>query len=189
MGSSEQLPILRDPDSELDPYESEYMSRDGEIVWRSKLRSNWQVHAFTGTVALVGLAWCFAQARFGVGIALAVWTLLTGVFFSVIRASVSTTHVDVHYGLFGPRIPIAAIESAEPVTHEHRGFLRWGISPLGRGEWLHMVPGDEGRAVKITWVARNGQRRVHWIGSHDPEGMASAIHAAKQRAALPEPSE
>jgi hypothetical protein len=166
----------------LDEYEARYMPGQGALVLRAKTSTNWQAPAFAGTVAVFVVLWCATHAGLGLGLGLGLGAALTllGLTFAVLRVQITSELVDVHYGLFGPKIPIAAIESAEPVVHEHRSPLRWGVSPLGRGEWLYSIAGDEGRAVKIVWRGTDGKRRVHYIGSPEHEALAAAINSARE---------
>lgn len=178
-------PLTRVDDSaeaKLDPYEAKYMSTGGAVVFRSKLRSNWKVPAYTGALAAFIAVWGATHANLAVGLVSAFLILFTGVMFSVLRVVISSTHVDVQYGIFGPKIPLSAIKSVEPVIHGYQSLFRWGITPLRSGEWLYTVAGDEGRAVKITWTTGRGKRRVHYLGSHDHERLAAAIDAARGEA-------
>lgn len=158
------------------------MSKDGAVVFRSKLRSNWKVPAFAGTMAAFMVVWGATHATLGVGLVSAVITLFVGLMFSVLRIVISSKYVDVQYGIFGPKIPLSAIESVEPVIHRYQSAFRWGITPLRNGEWLYAIAGDEGRAVKITWTTRRGKRQAHYLGSHDHERLAAAIDAARGEA-------
>ena len=111
-----------------------------------------------------------------------IWVLL-----SVLRVTVSSGGVSVQYGLFGPQIPSAAIESAEATTYDWKQFGGWGIRRSRQGEWIYNMPGDGGRAVRIVWRDRKGRRRVTLIGSPQPEPLAQQVRRA--RAALPASAE
>jgi hypothetical protein len=182
MPSDSNLPRPIEPSETLDEYEARYMAGQGALVLQAKTRTNWQAPAFAGTTAIFVVAWCATHAALGLGLGLGLGAALTllGLSFAVLRVQVTSEFVDIHYGLIGPKIPIAAIESAEPVVHEHRSLLRWGVSPLGPGEWLYSIAGDEGRAVKIVWRGTAGKRRVHYIGSPEHEQLAAAIQSARE---------
>src|SRR5690606_17216819 len=94
------------------------------------------------------------------------WTL-----FSVLRVTVSEGAVNIQYGLFGPKIPIGAIESAEATTYHWAKFGGWGIKRSLDGEWIYNMPGDQGRAVRIVWRDARGRRRVTWIGSRENQAI------------------
>lgn len=177
-----------------DPYEREYMRGEGMILYRDKTRSPWQLHAICGAVAAVMIASAVAVpgAMIGTAVGLAmlavVWLL-----FSVLRVTVSEGHVNVQLGLFGPKIPIAAIESAEALDYDWKQFGGWGIRLNSKGEWMYNLPGDGGKAVRIVWRDRKGRRKVTYVASRESEQLAAtidraraALPAAKSTAALPE---
>lgn len=174
----------------LDPYEAQHMATQGVVVLQTKTRTNWHAPAYAGGMALFILVWCATHAHLGVAMGLGVGAvfMLIGLFFAVLRIKVTTEYVDIHYGLIGPKIPLDSIESVKAIVHRHRSFLRWGISPLGRGKWLYSVAGDKGRAVEIVWRGPKGDRRVHIIGSPDHEDLASSIEAARGTRSLVESS-
>jgi hypothetical protein len=160
---SANLPKPVELSADLDAYEAKYMDGQGAVVLRTKTRMDWRAIASTGAVAAVLVVKCAMDVGLGLGLGLGVGggLLLLGLSFAVLRVRVTTECVDIDYGMIGPKIPLAAIESVEAVVHRHRSPLRWGVSPLGKGEWLYSIAGDEGRAVKIVWRGPNGQRRVH----------------------------
>ena len=157
-----------------------------EALLHAKTRSNWKAPALAGVASVFMVVWCAMHAHLGfaLGLGLAAFFMLLGLFFAVLRVKVTTEHVDVHYGLIGPKIPLASIESVEAVTHDWNSFLRWGITPVGRGEWLYAIAGDEGRAVKIVWRTKSGGRQVHYLGSPDADELAATIESARAPRAL-----
>lgn len=180
--SQELVPVsaARAPDE----YERKYMPGEGLVLYRDKSRAPWQIHAlFGGSGALAVVpALAFGQflaAAFSGSILLLMWML-----FSVLRVTVSEGHVNVQYGLFGPRIPIAAIESAEAIRYDWKSFGGWGIRHR-RGEWLYNMPGDGGRAVRIVWRGDQGQRHVTLIGSRNAEELALKILQSRDALSLP----
>lgn len=178
----------KEPSVALDHYQAQYMAGRGAVVLHAKTRSNWHAPGLSAVSALFVVVWCATHVNLGLamGLGLGGFIMFLGLFFAVLRVKVTTEHVDIHYGLLGPKIPLVAIESVEAVRHGHNSFLRWGISPLGRGEWLYAVAGDEGRAVKIVWRNRSGKRRVHYVGSPEHEQLAAAIEQARGLLSLPE---
>ena len=188
VGSEPNSLVQTPPTDDLDLYEAKYMSGDELVVFRSKVRASWQVHALAGATALFCLVWSGLHAHWVGGLVSVAVILFTWLFLGVMRVKVSTTAVDIHYGLLGPRIPIRSIESAESVQHSHRSFLRWGISPNLQGEWIYSIGGNQGRAVKIVWRNARGRRKVHLIESEDPEQLASAIRRARALAAPQQPA-
>lgn len=167
-----------------DRYEAEYMAGEGTVLYRDKSRAPWPLHALLGAMAVVMIApalftpGAWVGAAIGLPLLLLVWVL-----FSVLRVTVSEGHVNVQYGLFGPKIPVAAIESAEPVEYDWKRFGGWGIRVNTEGEWIYNMPGDQGRAVRVVWHDGKGRRRVTLIGSLHSERLAAQIRQAQS--ALP----
>ncbi len=185
MSEDDNKLAVRDASRLPDPYEREYMRGEGLVLYRDKTRSPWQLHAIFGTVAAMILASAIAApggwlgAAIGLPLLAMVWLL-----FSILRVTVSEGHVNVQLGLFGPRIPVAAIESAEALDYDWKQFGGWGIRMNRKGEWMYNLPGDGGRAVKIVWRNRKRRRKVTYVASREAEQLAASIATA--RAALPE---
>lgn len=168
-----------------DPYEREYMKGEGLVLHRAKQRTPWVMTAVLAALSLtsvVPVVMGAPGAWLGMAVTLPLMFVLW-VLFAVLRVTVSEGSVKVQYGLFGPTIPIAAIESAEATTYRWARYGGWGIRRGPDGEWLYNMPGDQGRAVRVVWRDAKGRRRVTLIGSKDHEQMAEAI--AKARKALP----
>mgnify|MGYP007009266160 CR=1 FL=1 len=178
--------------SQPDLYERKYMEGDGAVLLRDKSRAPWPLHAIflvamtTMTVATI-LSGAMFAAVFALPTLAIVWLL-----FLVLRVTVSERAVNIQYGLFGPKIPIAAIETAEPVTYDWKKFGGWGIRRSRDGAWIYNMPGDGGHAVRILWRDASGRRRDTLIGSrHAPQLAAQigrarlALPAAPTSAALP----
>lgn len=175
-----------------DAYEAEYMRGEGMVVYRDKSRAPWPLHALFGAIMVLTIGVGFLEAGAWVGTVLtAPLVLLMWLLFSVLRVTVSQGHVNVQYGLFGPRIPIAAIESAEAVEYDWKRFGGWGIRLNAQGEWMYNMPGDGGRAVRIVWRDK-GKTKVTYVGSLESARLAEqiaqarALGPAKVDPALPE---
>jgi len=166
-----------------DLYERRYMAGEGVVLFRDKSRAPWPVHAIfmvamaTLTVSSVIVGSVFALV-FSLPLLATLWLL-----FAVLRVTVAEGAVNVQYGLFGPKIPIAAIESAEPVTYDWKKFGGWGIRRSRDGAWIYNMPGDGGHAVRILWRDASGRRRDTLIGSRRSSQLAAQIGRA--RLALP----
>jgi hypothetical protein len=164
-----------------DAYEKRYMAGEGMVLHRAKQRAPWHLHALMGLSAAGMLGAVFAAPGawlapvIGMPILLVAWLL-----FAVLRVTVSEGHVNIQYGLFGPKIPIAAIQSATATRYRWTKFGGWGIKRSLNGEWIYNMPGDGGRAVRIEWTNAKGKRNVTLIGSKDPEALAAAIHQAQR---------
>jgi hypothetical protein len=168
-----------------DAYEREYMKGEGLVLYRAKQRTPWLMTAIiagAGIALIVPLvfgvpgAWLTAVTT--LPILFMVWAL-----FAVLRVTVSQGNVNIQYGLFGPTIPIAAIEAVAPTEYKWTSFGGWGIRRGPGGSWVYNMPGDKGRAVRIEWRDAKGRRRVTLVGSKDHLELAKTIE--KARRALP----
>lgn len=166
-----------------DLYERKYMEDAGVVLFRDKSRAPWPLHAiFLVAMTTVTVAAVTAGAAFALLFSLPTLALVW-LFFAVLRVTVSEGAVNVQYGLFGPKIPIAAIESAEPITYDWKKFGGWGIRRSLDGAWIYNMPGDGGHAVRIVWRDAKGRRRDTLVGSRRSAQLAAMIGRA--RTALP----
>lgn len=165
-----------------DLYERKYMPGEGTVLYRDKRAAPWQIHALfvLPLLTLVG-----TSVATGSLLAMAVSLpplLIVWLLFAVLRVNVSEGHVNVQYGLFGPKIPMSAIESAEAISYDWKTYGGWGIRYAGKREWMYNMPGDGGRAVRIVWHDARG-RRVTAIGSRHADELVAAVQTAQK--ALP----
>jgi hypothetical protein len=165
----------------LDAYERQYMAKHGAVLHRAKRPAPKWMQLLIGSTGITGLVMLFTPAWFaGLGfvpLGLMLWAL-----FSVLRFTVSEGAVTVQYGIFGPTIPMASIESAEAVSYDWKKFGGWGIRRSFDGEWMYNMPGDGGRALRIVWHDAKGKRVVTNVGLVDPESAVRAIAAARRTA-------
>lgn len=112
-------------------------------------------------------------------VALGLFLVLLGVVFSVVRTLVTTRAVHVKFGLWGPDIPLAALESAEVVAYDWLRFGGWGIKRDAQGTWAYVPSGD--RAVELVYREEGAVRRV-LVGVEDPAELVRRIAAAKHDA-------
>lgn len=166
-----------------DLYEQRFMAGQGTVLYRDKSRAGALIHAIFGAAMLsVVVSGIASGAWVMVPIVLPVLAFLW-VLFAVLRVTVSSGSVKVQMGIFGPEIPIAAIESAEAVRYDWKRFGGWGIRRGLGGEWIYNMPGDGGRAVRMVWRTKRGKRRVTLVGSARAEALAAAVQGAQR--ALP----
>lgn len=176
-----------EPGQVPDPYERAYMAGEGTVLYRDKSRAPWSLHVLFGLAALAVVG---ANAVAGQWLALAIALPVISVvwlFFAVLRVTVSQGSVQVQYGVFGPTIPIAAIDAVKPVSYDWKKFGGWGIRRSIEGTWIYNMPGDGGRAVQVDWHDARGRKRVTLIGSKRAEELARSITQA--RGALPAAAE
>ena len=170
------------PVATVDPYERQYMKGEGLVLYRDKQRTPWLLTAAIAAAGLGMLVPVFlgqAGAWIGAVVGLPILFLVL-MLFAVLRVTVSQGKVQVQYGLFGPTIPISAIEAVAPTEYAWTRFGGWGIRRGPDGSWLYNMPGDQGRAVRIEWRDAKGRRRVTLIGSKNHLELANTIEKARR---------
>ncbi|HET6584176.1 MAG TPA: hypothetical protein VFG69_12025 [Nannocystaceae bacterium] len=189
-GPSEPTSLAPRDEERVDAYERKYMAGQGMVLYRGKRPAPKWLQLATGSMAIVGLVMLFTPSWI-TGLVFVPLGIILWALFAVLRFTVSEGAVTVQYGLFGPTIPTAAIESAEAIDYDWKKFGGWGIRYSIDGEWMYNMPGDHGRAVRIVWRDERGRRCVTNIGTPRPEPAVAAIEqamhalpAASSRAAL-----
>jgi hypothetical protein len=173
---------------EGDEYERRYMSGDGDVVHRAKMKAPWWFFLFFlipiaieigvfGTLALTVPN--FNKAMLMVPALLVPILGFMALLFSVLRVTVSRKMVHVQYGLFGPKIPIEAIQSADVVAYDWKTYGGWGIRRGRDGSWAYNMVGDSGRAVKVVWKDPKGKTITHLLVASDPDALAAGIARAR----------
>ena len=165
----------------VDGYEEKYMSADGGVLYRDKMVGKWPWHAallspvlISGLIGviqgapLVGLLAAAAAA----GVMVPIWLL-----FSVLRVTVTTREVHVQFGLWGPKIPIAAILSCKAVDYNWKQYGGFGIR-YRAGTWVYNMVGDQGKAVQVQWMDGDNKKTTI-ISSKDNATLAAAINHAR----------
>jgi len=162
-----------------DRYEAEYMQADGMVLFRIKDRAPWQLGALIGGAGALAVGSSVLAGSYASLLAIPI-ILSVLLLFSVLRVTVSQGTVNIQYGLFGPKIPMAAIESAEATTYDWKRFGGWGIRRSVKGEWIYNMPNDGGNAVRITWRNKKGKRVVTLVGTREAQNVAAAIAKAQR---------
>jgi hypothetical protein len=173
-----------------DDYERRFMAGGGRPLHREKMV--WRLHWILGI--WVPFLWVLAGIMLaGVGskpappvmallplgmsvLFAALWAL-----FAVLRVHVTDQEVHVQYGLWGPRIPVSAIESCEVVDYELSKFGGWGIRRSLDGTWAYSLMGDSGKVVQIAW-RHEGKTKKVVVSSPDPAALAAKIQQARAKA-------
>jgi len=165
-----------------DPYEAKYMSGPGGALYFAKMTAPRVFHLLFLLPLLVSAGSAFvAHASLLVPLVAVIALLLVWILFSALRVSVTAKEVHVQYGLFGPRIPIEAIESCEACEYDWKQYGGWGIRYGRDGSVAYNMLGDGGRAVRITY--RKGKKtKKLLLAAKDPERLATAIHQARAMA-------
>jgi hypothetical protein len=160
-----------------DLFERDYMKGEGRVLARHRMVAGRTFNIFLGvTAAAVAIPIAVAGQFLAGGITLASLGALW-VFFGVLRVTISERAVNVKYGVFGPKIPVESIVSAEAVKYTLLDTGGWGIRWKGDG-WMYNMMGDGGNAVRIVWRARGGGEKVTYVGMTDSEKLVQDIRSA-----------
>ncbi len=172
-----------------DDYERTQMAGTGEVLYRYRVTSPpWLLALAAGApgLGLFGLAIATALSGVATGAAIgfaaagaAIVGLMTMVHlvFAVGRIAVSEGEVLVQMGLWGPRIPIREIVSAEPVSLPGKRIGMGTGSDL-RGNRTIRMWGDNAKSVRLT--LQNG--KTFTFVTKEPEALLAAIREAMSRA-------
>ena len=169
-----------------DPYERDYMTPDGaEVLFRDKFIASWPWHVIMGLATLLTVGSLVGPLLAG-GVVAPWWTWLLGivpmlaiwVLFAVIRVTVTTEHVHVQMGPFGPKIAIDDIESVESATYDWKEYGGWGIRyKPGQGVAYNMMS-DGGEGVKIQHRNASGKSRHVLVSSAQAPLIVDAVQRA-----------
>jgi hypothetical protein len=178
---------------EADEYERKYMG-EGGIAYQSKAKAPGTFHAIfslpvllsavilTITAALSPGAppWLPALSLLQVAVMLPIWLL-----FAVLRATVTSTHVHIQYGVFGPKIPLENVIRCESATYDWKKYGGWGIRRGTDGSWAYNMMGDQGRAVRIVWRDDRGKETTTLVSARDPDAFVRAVTEMKAKRSAP----
>ena len=164
-----------------DAYETQHMSEDGEeqFLYRDKFVAPWPFHIIMLATPLASvLPFLFVPMQW-MALVIGLPLIVLWLMFSVMRVSVSTEHVHAQLGIFGPKIPIDAIQSARAVKYDWKKFGGWGIRRSLDGQWAYNMLGDAGHAVEIVYDdAEKGSQTV-LLTSGEATLLADAIAQAR----------
>lgn len=105
---------------------------------------------------------------------MAMW--LGGIVFGVLRTVVTKQAVHVKYGLWGPTIPIEAIESARVIDYDWTEFGGWGMR-IGKGGARAFVPRN-GPCVELVYRDGDKKKRV-LVGAENAAATVASIQEAQ----------
>lgn len=167
-----------DPDEATSPREG------GDLPFRARTRPLWFYNLIFVLPAMLSLSIALLSEPislfplFSALVALALWAL-----FYELQITVSREEVQIRFGIFGPNIPLRAIERCEAVEYSWVEFGGWGIKrSIYDNTWAFNLPGDQGRALKITWRDPEGRTRRTLVSSEAPALLASVIEGARREA-------
>lgn len=104
-----------------------------------------------------------------------------GIMFGVLRTVVTKEAVHVKYGLWGPTIPLHAIESARVVEYNWTEYGGWGIR-IGKDGSRAYVP-RSGPCVELVYRDGEKSKRV-LVGGEDAAATVAAIKEARTPARI-----
>lgn len=120
---------------------------------------------------------CALLALYGVAM------VIGGIVFGVLRTVVTKKAVHVRYGLWGPTIPLDAVESARVVAYDWTEFGGWGMR-IGKGGARAYVP-KNGPCVELVYREGDKKKRV-LVGAEDASATVAAIEEARGRVRIAE---
>jgi len=167
-----------------DDYEASNMAGAGEVLHRDKLVSRPLaiVCLLMMLFAFLGAAGGLAQgaplaAGLGVG-AVGLLFLFLGLTRTVLRTVVTADDIRVHWGLWGPRIPLSAVKSVSVRRDYSRQALTEAMrEPGAPGVEMFAIP-HRGELVDLEWTDESGRPRRAWLGAGDPVALCDAIQRA-----------
>ncbi len=175
-----------------DEYERRYMG-DGGIVYQCKTKAPAAFHwlvllppLFASLVlGITALATAAPAALMLAALPTFLITIPIWLLFSVLRATVTATHLHIQYGLFGPKIPLSSISKIEAVRYDWKQYGGFGIRRGRDGSWAYNMMGDQGRAVRIGWRDEKGRETVTLLSTTDPDALVAAVEKARAGSTSP----
>ncbi|MFT6396454.1 MAG: hypothetical protein ACJAYU_001197 [Bradymonadia bacterium] len=170
-----------------DDYEAQYMGADEDVIYREKISyPGWfkllipllmtLPLAIAGTSALVS-GDVAAAALMAVLVPL---MLLGALIMSTLRVSVTSKNLHVQYGLWGPSIPLNAIEHCEAEHYSLWKYGGYGIRySISEKAWCYNMLGDKGQAVRVHWRDEQGKLHKTLVASESHTALANQINRAR----------
>jgi hypothetical protein len=166
-----------------DDYEAEYMTGEGQVLHRSKVVARKLALLLLSLGVLLGV---LAAASFTFAPVVASVAMLAGAFFmtfcglglSVLRTKVTSEELHVQYGLWGPRVPIAAITACNVIPYDWKRFGGWGLKRSFDGAWSY-TPTLVDRVVSVGWSDDKGKTRNAVFAAEDPDAVVAAVRRAR----------
>ncbi len=179
MSEPEQALVRAETSEVPDAYERDYMRGEGTVLYRDKMVAGAKFNLFLATLgALVVGASAIEGSMLAALITLPLLAMVW-VLFGVIRVTVSEEALNIQYGIFGPTIPMRAIESATAIQYTWASFGGYGIRKAPDG-WMYNMMGDGGNAVRIVWRDPKGASKVTYVGTKTAETLAKQIRRGQR---------
>ncbi|MFO0708229.1 MAG: hypothetical protein U0353_00230 [Sandaracinus sp.] len=175
-----------------DEYEKKFMEAGETVRHRDKVVWRWGLPLLGGfsllalALAIMDFTLAASQAGSGALVGAGVGVLLlfasgvlgfTAATLTVLRTVVTDRAVHVQYGLWGPTIPLDAIDSVEIAKYDWTRFGGWGLRGTG-DERAFTIQGHDEATLCIRW-REGGALKTTWISTDDPGNTALAIERAR----------
>ncbi|MDP2339515.1 MAG: hypothetical protein Q8O67_01045 [Deltaproteobacteria bacterium] len=174
-----------------DEYARKYMATEGEALYFDKRKWSPQfgrmLKVLQGVVVVSGAVTGVAGLINGepqlalMALPMIGLTTVMPLLWSTLRTMVTSQFVHIQYGLFGPRIAVTNVISAEVVQYDWKKYGGWGVRYALDGSKAYNMMGDQGTAVKIVYQDGKKQRVV-LVSAAGPQHLASAINEAMKKA-------
>lgn len=170
-----------------DDYEAQYMGADEDVMYREKISyPGWFKLLIpllmTLPLVIAGTS-AFIAGEVGAVILMALLTplmLLGSLVMSTLRVTVTSKNLHVQYGLWGPSIPLEAIEHCEAEHYSVWKYGGYGIRySISEKAWCYNMIGDKGQAVRIHWRDEKGKLRKTLVASESHTVLANQINRAR----------
>ncbi len=168
-----------------DEYERRYMSDKGEVLFRDRATAPRQFFTIMGAtvIASIGAALAVPDMRDIMLPVLAIQVPLMSALaltMMALRTTVTTEVVQIQYGLWGPTIPIDAIESCEAISYSFWRTGGWGIRRSLDGTYVYNMLGDGQRAAEIVYRHGKKKRKV-LVSVKQLDAFVAMVNEARAR--------
>lgn len=168
-----------------DAYEAANMAPRGAVIHRDKLVARGVMIGLGGAAlffAALGVGVGLSSAPFGAAVGLgAVLACLTGLSLfmaltrSVLRSVVTRDELRIHWGLWGPSIPIASIRALRRRPATRTEMVAAASEPGRPPVEIYQVPVPAAEALEIEWGDSSGKARRVWLGAQDVRALESVL--------------
>lgn len=163
-----------------DGYESQYMN-GAEALVRSRRPMPWWFFALLGVALAVSVGSSIAAGTFGALIT-APLLIVVGLLLSVLRVTVTRSHLHVQLGLWGPKIAIADITRITATDYPVLRYGGWGIRLGSDGSWAYSTPGGTGRGVRVEYRV-DGRDKAVFVSTDEADEIVRVVSELKGGAA------
>jgi hypothetical protein len=155
------------------------MASEGALLTERRRMPGW-FFALLGFAAVLQVGAAIAAASvLPLLLSLPVLALVT-LLLSHLRVVLTRTHLHIQYGLWGPKVALADIESVEVGAYAAVRFRGWGIKRALDGTYAYSTPGGNGQALTITARDANGAVKRWCITLDRADDFRREIDAARR---------